>query len=363
MKKLLYLILLVMFFCTSMVYAEMIEVKFDFENYIAEDDAKLIDDFTYEWEVFTAKAATNYVRVAEEGSNKFLHFNGYTEVRTWDLIEGPYTFSFDARTEETINVAFFVRGVLPVTRFNPANGGGVDQTLFYLEADWYRENGGKNGSSGLGGSGLYLMPLGSSKIRINIKTYEPDGINVGTAYYDLDWPEATDPTKFFNVKFVDNGSDKVEIFINNKLLATVTMSNPGVYEEDEYDSNRYYKTAVVTNASGEEILNINNARLSADGSQLAIATRNKVAHIDNLNLLSEREATPEPTEKPTPAPTQSDEQSATEEPKPQPTSTKSQDSDDDSDGGLNIIVIAAVVGGVIVVGTGIALAIVFNKKK
>jgi hypothetical protein len=119
----------------------------------------------------------------------------------------------------------------------------------------------------------------------------------------------------------------------------------------------------VTNASGEEILNINNARLSADGSQLAIATRNKVAHIDNLNLLSEREATPEPTEKPTPAPTQSDEQSATEKPIPQPTSTKSQDSDDDSDGGLNIIVIAAVVGGVIVVGTGIALAIVFNKKK
>lgn len=43
MKKLLYLILLVMFFCTSMVYAETIEVKFDFENYTAEDDAKLID--------------------------------------------------------------------------------------------------------------------------------------------------------------------------------------------------------------------------------------------------------------------------------------------------------------------------------
>ncbi len=207
------------------------------------------------------------------------------------------------------------------------------------------------------------MPLGSSKVRINIKTYEPDGINVGTAYYDLDWPETTDPTKFFNVKFVDNGSDKVEIFINNNLLATVTKSNPGVYEEDEYDSNTYYKTAVVTNASGEEILNINNARLSADGSQLAIATRNKVAHIDNLNLLSEREATPEPTEKPTPAPTQSDEQSATEKPIPQPTSTKSQDSDDDSDRSLNNIVIAAVVGGVIVVGTGITLAIVFNKKK
>ena len=66
----------------------------------------------------------NYVVVEEEGGNKFLTFNGYTENHTRDQLKGPYTLSFDARTADTINAAFFVRGVLPVTRFNPANGGG-----------------------------------------------------------------------------------------------------------------------------------------------------------------------------------------------------------------------------------------------
>lgn len=62
-------------------------------------------------------------------------------------------------------------------------------------------------------------------------------------------------TAFFTLKFVDDGS-KVTITVNDKLLATVEMSNPGKYEEDEEDDNSYFKSVVVKNAEGTEALKV-----------------------------------------------------------------------------------------------------------
>lgn len=362
MKRLLLIIVLSVFLGVCLVNAASVEVKFDFEEFEHEDDAKYIEEIIEEWEVFTAKAATNFVKVEDEGNNKLLHLNGYVEIRSWDQIEGPYTFSVDAKTEDTINVAFFVRGVLPVTRFNPKNGGGVDQVFHYLESDWYGENGGKNGASGLGGSGIYLMPMGEAKIRINIKNYQTDGLKMGTSYVDLAWPDGINPKEFFNISFKDDG-EKVEIFLNQKLFLTVTMSNPGVYEDDNDDNNEYFKKAVVTDASGAEIMNIDNARISAKGSQVAISTRNRQVRIDNLSLTTEREATPAPTQTPNPTatPDKSDEVKNTATADPKPTSTKASDKTQEKEG-INPVIIFSVIGAVVIIGTGIVLFLKLKKK-
>lgn len=354
MKRLLFVILVFCIVSVFFVNANVIEVKFDFDDFPVDEYVNRIDEFMNEWEIFTASAETNYVQVSEEDGNKYITLNGLADVRTWDMLEPPYTLSFDAKTSATKYVGFFVRGVYPVIKHNPANAGGIKQVLHYLEIDWYEQNGGQNGTTGLGGSGISIMP-GEGCLRLNIKTYEEDGLKIGNAYYDFDYPEEFDPSEFFNVMFKDDG-EKVEIYINQELLATVEMSNPGKYDDDEEDDNEYFNTAVVTDASGEEVLRIDNARISAYGSQLAITTRAQTAHIDNL-ILTYEGSTPSPEPEVTETPTSTKNSSAT----PSPTENIEKTNDDSS--GMQLAEKIIVVGVAVIIVVGIILVVLKRRKK
>ncbi|HHT94122.1 MAG TPA: hypothetical protein GXZ66_11570, partial [Clostridiaceae bacterium] len=136
---------------------------------------------------------------------------------------------------------------------------------------------------------------------------------------------------------------------NNEKIATVTMSDPGTYEEEvvfEEDEFTYFKTAVINDAEGNEMLKVENARLNPESSQLAIGVRNKKVCIDNLFFSYEYEETPTPEPTPTPSPTE--EVDDTEK----PAQTSPTDSDESAGGsslGIIIGIIAAAVVGVVVI--------------
>lgn len=239
-KKIITLILTLMiiitFFCGTTIYAALYESKYDFSSEDEEASAADMLDFAEDWEVAAARPGDGaFVKV--DGDNKYISTSGYIDICTWDLIEAPYTFSVDAKLEGDGNdkAGFFVRSVIPIVKVNPANSG-INQTFNYFEWDWYAENGGKNGSSSIGGSGIIVHPTKTGFI-VRIKNWQPDSLNTSSVTTTIPVPEGVDMTAFFTLKFVDDGS-KVTITVNDKLLATVEMSNPGKYEEDEEDDNR-----------------------------------------------------------------------------------------------------------------------------
>jgi hypothetical protein len=353
------LILVVLLMGTAVLNlsAETFEFTMDFEDEDAETDARNILDLTDYFQV-TLAGPSPVAKVVEDGDNKYLSLQGYMEFFTYDLIEAPYTFSVDVQLVDTENIAFFVRSYEPITKFNPAHGGGKDDRIGYFEADWYKENGGQNCVTSQGSSGIMVMPRADA-LRVAIKTYETDGINIGHRFYDFPYPEGIDISKFFNLKFVDDG-EKVEIYLNNEKISTVTMSDPGTYDEElsyEEENYTYYKTAVIHDAEGNEALKVENSRLNPESSQLAIGIRDKAVNIDNLAFTYEFEPTPTPDPTPTPSPTE--EVKETEKPATT-TAAKSDKTSGDSNMGIIIGIIGAAVVVCVVI---ILLAVRATKKK
>jgi hypothetical protein len=345
-KKLIVNLILISLFIIIASSAATFEFKMDFNDEEVDYDARNIIDLTDFWQV-TLAGSGPVAKVVEDGDNKYLYLEGYSEIYTIDMIEPPYTFSLDVQVIDTEFVAFFVRAHYPITKYNPAHAGGRNDRIGYFELDWYTQNGGENCASSQGSSGIMVMPRADA-LRVAIKTFEPDGINIGHRYYDFPYPEGFDISQFFNLKFVDDG-EKVEIYLNNEKIATVTMSDPGTYEEEvvfEEDEFTYFKTAVINDAEGNEMLKVENARLNPESSQLAIGVRNKKVCIDNLFFSYEYEETPTPEPTPTPSPTE--EVDDTEK----PAQTSPTDSDESAGGsslGIIIGIIAAAVVGVVVI--------------
>ncbi len=332
--------------------------KIDFNNATVGTDGRELEDLSEKWEVidYYAGDVNSIVGTAKvkqgTGDGKCLTLSGYVDISSYILIKGSYTYSIDiqlidtnfVQVKDAEYVAFFVRGVIPVNRSNPAYGNNMD--IIYYESDWYEQNGGKDGPSLLGGSGIAVYPMENS-LRVNIKTYVPDAIKMGNAFYDFPYPEDFDKNNFFNLKFVDSGN-KVEIFIDNEILATIEMSEKDYYEDDEEDDNDYFKKAVMKDKTGAEVLSTDSARINADGSQLAIGTRNNNVNVDNITLtFDEPDPTPTPTTKPTLKKTQT------------PVATgKPLNGESEFPTTLIIIIVAAVV-----VGVGIIIVISKKKKK
>jgi hypothetical protein len=97
----------------------------------------------------------------------------------------------------------------------------------------------------------------------------------------------------------------VEIYLNNEKVSTITMSDPGTYDEElvfEEENYTYFKTAIIHDAEGNEMLKVENSRLNPESSQLAIGIRNRAVNIDNLAFTYEFEPTPTPDPTPTTEP-------------------------------------------------------------
>lgn len=280
------------------------------------------DEFTYNWglSIINGEGIIN-----EEDGNKFLSVTGFSEFYSYEPIEAPYTYSIDIKLDTPGDVNIFVR-----------SGRNEASPFPFYEWDWYVEKGGKNGASSTGGPGL-IVSLQQDAVRVRIKNMQTDAENerISSVYYDFTGIKDYDFTKFNNIKFVDDG-EKIAIYFNNELLATCEMSEKGTYEGDsETVDFMYFKKAVLKNAEGVEVLNLDNARLVAESSLVAFSTRNHPFYADNITLSYEVEDTPEPTQTP----------EATEKPAATPSKTNSiatQKPADDADNDFNPVWLALI---------------------
>ena len=176
------------------------------------------DKFSYDWGHSVVHGETV---LEEKDGNKFLKVTGFSEFYSYDPITAPYTFSLDLKLEAVGDVNVFVRA-----------GRNESAPFPFYEWDWYTDKGGKNGESSTGGPGL-LVSLRQDSVRIRIKNMQMDSENeqISSVYHDFPMPETYNYKEFNNIKFVDDG-EKIEVFVNDALIATCEMSDKGRYEID-----------------------------------------------------------------------------------------------------------------------------------
>ncbi len=214
---------------------------------------------------------------------------GYCDLRTWQDIAGIYTFKVDCCLDSAFVNSIYIRGEMPGS-FAPVNkaNAGINQVFDYYEWDWYNENGGRQmGGSSTAGSGICISPK-SNHVGITIKRYAPDGLTVASASVNVAYPQGfqTPADGWVTLSCEDDG-ENVKIRIEDMLLCTIQLENPGVVYESDGTGQPYYGLCTVLDAAGKQMLQVENTRLNSQGSQLALATRDKTMQFDNICIAFE----------------------------------------------------------------------------
>ena len=261
-----------------------VDVLFDFEDVKA---GQFIQDTSTAKQFELAVGTPSCMAQVVKGDNgNYVRLKGYTDLRTWNDIEGSYEFSADIHMVDYGNSAIYVRGEMPgaYTPTNPKNHN-VQQIFNYFEWDWYAENGGyKFGGSSTAGSGIGIYP-GTDAITLRIKRYAVDGLGVASASYTFPYSKQFQPNHdgWFKLRVVDDGN-RVSIYCNDVLMCSVILENPGVIYETDGTGQAYYGKAILRDAGGKEVLTVENTRLNSSGSQIALTTRNQIMEFDNLYI-------------------------------------------------------------------------------
>lgn len=293
------LILLVVLACTLLlstaaVNAQDVEYEkfgafsyeYDFEE--GADDiagADLMEIFY--WEGLAGGAGA----ITENGT---LKINGYAQLHVMadlcktDFVEA-YTYTFDFKSTLKEDEGIFIRGIAPqsYTIANPKNG--TDGQVFnYYEWDWYVENGGTNGKSSSGGSGIKIFES-EDAINITIKCYVEDGLNIMGHSVALPLPEGFKVGELNQYKIEDNNMGTIVISVNGVKLCTIEYSgDPEAYPDgnNQDATTLYYPKAVVKDATGAEVLSVEKPRICAEYAMLAFGIRapDRVIELDNLVL-------------------------------------------------------------------------------
>ena len=234
-----------------------------------------------------ARGTTNCTAQVMKGDvGNYLRLKGYCDLRTWNDVEGSYEFSADIHMVDYGNSAIYVRGEMPGA-YAPKNQANfnVDQVFNYFEWDWYAENGGrKYGGSSTAGSGIGLYPEANA-ITVRIKRYATDGLGVASASYKFPYSSEFKPDAngWFKLRVVDD-CERVSIYFNDILMCSVKLENPGVVYETDGTGQQYYGKAILCDASGKEVLTVEDTRINSAGSQIALTTRSQTMECANLYI-------------------------------------------------------------------------------
>ena len=233
-----------------------------------------------------AGTSASTVQVMKGDKFNYLRMKEVSDLRTWNDVEGAYEFAADVHMVDYGNSAIYVRGEMPgaYTPTNPKNFN-VKQVFNYFEWDWYAENGGHTyGGSSSAGSGIGIYPE-QNRITIRIKRYAKDGLGVASASYSFPYSGKFTPGAdgWFKLRVVDDGT-LVSIYMNDALMCSVKLENPGVVYESDGTGQQYYGKATLCDADGKEVLVVDNTRLNSQGSQIALTTRFQTMEFANLYI-------------------------------------------------------------------------------
>ena len=193
--------------------------------------------------------------------NLYLWSHVFSQVYSSTPIVGAYDFSLDIHEAQgKAQTGVFIRA--PKTA-----------------AAFYEGDGHPDTSVCQGGLFIYTY---SSSIGVNVKTYDPAAS--GTSYLQnntvtFNLPQGT--AYPYNLRFVDSGSE-IAIYVNGTLICRVTYANPGqVYDRHESEG-KFFGTAKLYDAEGNEKGSYTNPLMSSDASYIGWTTRAANMGVDNV---------------------------------------------------------------------------------
>ena len=206
-----------------------------------------------------------YIKVIEAASgNLYLQSHVFTQVYSATPIVGAYEFSLDIHEAQgSVQTGVFVR---------------ASKT----EAAYYEADGHPDTSTGR--AGLFLYTRGNG-LGVNVKTYDEKAestscLQNNTVVFPL--PEGASYP--YNLHVKDTGSE-IAISINGTLICRVTYSDPGkVYSNQHGSEGKFFGTAKLYDAEGNEKGSYTDPLLSSDGSYIGWATRAANMSVDNVTV-------------------------------------------------------------------------------
>ena len=195
--------------------------------------------------------------------NLYLWSHVFSQVYSATPIVGAYEFSLDIHEAQgKCQTGVFIRA--PKTA-----------------AAFYEGDGHPDTSVCQGGLFIYSY---SSSIGVNVKTY--DAAASGTAYLQnntvtFNLPQGT--AYPYNLRFVDSGSE-IAIYVSDTLICRVTYSDPGqVYDRHESEG-KFFGSAKLYDAEGNEKGSYTDPLLSSDSPYIGWTTRAANMSVDNVTV-------------------------------------------------------------------------------
>lgn len=385
MKKL-FTVILATVMCLMLLSASMVSfasgeaefvkktVDFDMSKYEKGTDA--VDTVLNDWFFIFYAGPADYSSIVlqDEGLLKFsnyIHFSLFPELAE-DLMNNGYEISLQYRAKSRSDLTGMFLRAVDSRSYEVINAvfDGAATSIDMYEYDWYKENGGKIAArSTIGGSGIRVyQDADNDKIGVDIKSREEDGMLCGSWGVEFDYPEGYVENELNPWKFIDDGKGTIEIYVCEKLICKVLYSGePGTYPDglNEDCENLYYKDAKIVSPEGEELLSINNARISANTPIFGIGNRPEPAAITNIKNLSisyyeKVKATAAPTEEPTQAPEGATDAPAATDTPANATTAPAADAGSSSN---NAVLIAGIIIGVVIIALIAVIAVILAKKK
>lgn len=240
--------------------------EYDFSDEEA-DEAPYLDGWTA---IDIANEGKTKVRT--EADNKYVLLSGFMNVTLDEYIEEGYTFSFSAKGVSATDFAgAFVRGSSQLTLPVSTNPNGS----MYYEAD---DSGTKYTST----TGIGFWFKGTGSITVFVKTNDSTKA-AGIGNLDATIACTYDASKWNDIKIADDFNGKIEISVNNELVAVIEYSEAGEYEV--FPGEKFYQKATIKDAAGTVLGSTDNAFIY-EYSEIAFATRAASINLDNISIKS-----------------------------------------------------------------------------
>ena len=195
--------------------------------------------------------------------NLYLWSHVFSQVYSATPIVGAYEFSLDIiEAQGKCQTGVFIRA--PKTA-----------AAFY-EGDGHPEN-------SVCQAGLFIYTYANS-IGVNVKTYDETAnatahLQNNTVTFKL--PQGT--AYPYNINFADSGSE-IAISVNGTLICRVTYADPGQVYGSHESEGKFYGSAKLYDAEGNEKGSYTNPLMSSDASYIGWTTRNADMRVDNVSV-------------------------------------------------------------------------------
>ena len=204
------------------------------------------------------------ISVQETNSgNLYLWSHVFSQVYSATPIVGAYEFSLDIHEAQgKCQTGVFIRA--PKTA-----------------AAFYEGDGHPDTSVCQGGLFIYTY---AGSIGVNVKTYDPAAS--GTSYLQnntvtFNLPQGT--AYPYNLRFADSGSE-IAIYVGGTLICRVTYSDPGQVYGSHESEGKFFGTAKLYDAEGNEKGSYTNPLMSSDASYIGWTTRAANMGVDNVTV-------------------------------------------------------------------------------